>query len=252
MPDPHGGGGSRYLCVITDISEQKAGEEALRQSHEKLRQLTSHIESLRETERTRIAREVHDELGASLTAIKLDLDRCRRAVTSAKLTQAADRLAGAIRVADAAIASIRRICTDLRPSILDNLGLQAAIEWQVRTVEERTGIQCELVTPQGAGDLGLNPERITALFRIVQEALTNVVRHSGASGVHITLQCDAGGVGLEVKDNGRGFVRGQEAQTGSFGLLGMEERVRFLGGRFSIECAPGRGTAVRVYMPYAD
>jgi PAS domain S-box-containing protein len=248
VPDPDIAPIRRFLTVLTSIGERKAVEVALRQSHDKLRQLAAHIESLRESERARIAREIHDELGATLTAIKMDLSWCNKAVTSAKLEAATARLRGAMDMADAAIGSIRRICTELRPSVLDNLGLVAALEWQARTVEDRSGIRCDLVSNANDQDLGLSLERSTALFRIVQEALTNVVRHSGAARVRITLRADARGLSIEVQDDGRGFAPKHAIETGSFGLLGMEERARGVGGHVRIVSAPGNGATVSVYL----
>jgi PAS domain S-box-containing protein len=250
VPDPQKGKTvPGFLTAIMDISARKAAEEELRQSREKLRQLAFHVEALREADRTRIAREIHDELGAGLTGLKMDLGWCHQAAAAARLDRVADRLAGTIRLADAVIGSIRNICADLRPSMLDNLGMLAALEWLVRSVEEKSGIRCELDTPGGSGDLGLSPDRRTALFRIAQEALSNVARHSGATRARLSLQCDAGGVGLEVRDNGRGFVPGRDAAAPSFGLLGMEERAGVLGGRFRVASAPGQGTTVSVYVP---
>lgn len=249
VPDPHGAGVSRFLTAITDISERKAAEDELSRSESKLRELTFHVESLREAERTRIAREIHDELGAGLTGIKMELDWCLKTLAPRRLRKVSERLREAMRMADRAIASIRRICTDLRPSVLDHLGLAAALEWLARSVEESSGIRCELLNVTGTDDPDLTPECTTLLFRVAQEALTNAVRHSGASVVRIALRADPDGVGIHIQDNGRGFVPAQGAQPKSLGLLGMEERVRFAGGRFRLASAPGQGTTVEVSIP---
>ena len=249
VPDPQEGGASRFLTAVMDITERKAAEEEVKQSREQLRRLTSHVESLRETDRTRIAREIHDELGAALTAIMMDLGWCEMAIAGRRSKEVLERLGEAKRQADAAIASIRRICTDLRPSVLDHLGLVAALEWLAKSLSESSGIPCEWLNTAGEDDLHLTPDGATLLFRVAQEALTNVVRHSGASRMRVSLYRDPEGIGIEVQDNGRGFVPAHCSATESLGLLGMEERVRFLGGQFTIASVPGQGTAIHAHIP---
>ena len=239
----------RVAGIAADITSRKEAGESLQRSHQRMRELALHLQSVREEERKRIAREIHDELGALLLAIKLDLDACRK--TRACGDTAAERtLAELITRADMAIESVRRIATDLRPSILDNVGVLAAVEWQAQDVERRTGIKCEFDADCESDELNVDPDRATAIFRIVQEALANVVRHSGATHVKITLREQAGDVRLEITDNGKGFqVEGPHFPR--WGLVGMAERVGSFNGKFEISQARPHGTMVTVFLPAA-
>lgn len=250
---PDGGEGHAlvYRTAITDITERKEAAAAQELAHQRLREFGAYLESVREEERTRIARGIHDELGALLLAIKLDLDVCRKQRATASAPCATGELEEIMQRVDAAIESVRRIATDLRPSILDNVGVLAAVEWQAQDVERRTGIKCEVVSDPDQDELDLDPERATAVFRIVQETLTNVVRHSAASRVRIAVNQSARGVEVHINDDGKGFDAGRPPPKSSWGLVGMEERVKAFGGKFDITTAPRRGTTISVLIPGA-
>jgi len=236
---------TRAVClIVSDLSEVKRAEQELRASSEQLRNLAARLLSVREEERTRIAREVHDELGQSLTAVKMDLSWL-----AGRLSPGNGHLLGRIRstlqLADSTIQSVRRISTELRPGVLD-LGLAAALEWQAREFQARTGIRCRLRLPdQGV----VAPDVSTALFRIFQEALTNIARHAGATRAEVVLKKQPDGLVLLIRDNGRGFDPANSSSSKSLGLLGMRERAAILGGRVDISSAPGKGTRVTVWIP---
>jgi len=236
---------TRAVCLIaSDLSETKRAEQELRASSEQLRNLTAHLQSVREEERARISREVHDELGQSLTAVKMDL-----AWLAGRLPQRDGPMLKRIRstqqLADSIIRSIRRISTELRPAVLD-LGLAAAVEWQVQEFEARSGIRCKvrLLTRQVVAS-----NASTAMFRIFQETLTNVARHAKATRAEVVLQKQRDRLVLLIHDNGRGFDQADPSLSKSLGLLGMRERAAILGGRVSISSAPGKGTTVTASIP---
>jgi PAS domain S-box-containing protein len=234
-----------YRGIGRDVTDAKAKQAELEASREKLRHLSRHLQSVRETERTRIAREIHDELGATLTAIKMDL----KLLAGEEDLLLAQALRNTIGLVDSAIQTVKKIATDLRPSILDNLGLWAAIEWQGQELLERVGVDYELQIDPQAHELKLDGDRATALFRIVQEALTNVVRHAQADKVTITVQRGRSEVLLEVRDNGKGMHQARLMDSKSWGLLGMYERVRHHGGDLKIDSAVGKGTTVWIRFP---
>src|SRR5262245_28132540 len=231
-------------------SRQRAGrrraEERLRQSHEQLRTLSIHLQHVREEERIRIAREVHDELGQALTGLKLQLIwlTSRLPGNLKSLRDKANAMTGQI---DQTIESVRRIATELRPGVLDNAGLLAAIEWQANQFESQTGIRCTVKADlkETVWDQDLN----TAFFRIFQEALTNVVRHAEASEVEVKLTEMSGYLVLQVRDNGRGVSEAEVQNTKSIGLIGMRERAILLGGELRVRGEPGKGTTVSVRIP---
>lgn len=236
----------RVAGIAVDITARKEAAAAQEHANQRLREFGVYLEAAREEERIRIAREIHDDLGALLLAIKIDLDATRKqqkAASPARVTM--EELMGRV---DVAIEAVRRISTALRPSILDNVGVVAAIEWQAQEVERRTGIKCE-VACNSQKELNIDRERATAIFRIVQEALTNAVRHSGATHVQISLHDGAGRVELRIRDNGRGFDTDRPPDFRSWGLVGMGERVRAFGGNFSITGAPRQGTAISAIIP---
>jgi PAS domain S-box-containing protein len=234
------------VVTFIDITERKRVEAELQGSREQLREFAFHVEAVREEERIRIAREVHDELGQAFTALKLGLARLatRLPPEQPALVESARIMIG---VADAAIHAMRRIATDLRPPVLDDLGLMAALDWQTQEFQERTGIACRFASR--VGDLPIGPGPATALFRICQEALTNVTRHAGATAVEIHLEADDGAVLLSVQDNGRGITETELTDRKSLGLLGMRERAALLGGEATIAGGPGEGTRVTVRLP---
>jgi signal transduction histidine kinase len=231
---------------MQDISPRKAAEEELLQSQADLRRLAANVESAREEERTRIAREIHDELGQAMTALKMDVSWLeKKALSDPALL--AEKTQEMIQLIDDTIRTIRRIATELRPGVLDNLGIQAAIEWQAQEFGRHTGIACSLAfSPKS---VTLDDLRSTALFRILQETLTNVARHAGATAVQIALQVDASNAILEVRDNGKGFSADDPASLNTFGIIGIRERVSHLRGAVTFTSAAGQGTTVRVQLP---
>lgn len=239
----------RVVRITEDITERKRVEEELQHSFEQLRALAARLQSVREEERTRVAREIHDELGQALTAIKIDLSSWIRELPPAVREQS-KRAAPIVRLIDQTIQLVRRISTELRPGILDDLGLVAAVEWAAEEFEARTGTKCHLVTPQR--DIVIDRERATALFRIFQETLTNVARHAEATQLHVWLVEDEGAFLLEVRDNGKGFTDEPRWPGKSLGILGMRERALLLGGELTIRGAPGKGTTVRARIPDAN
>jgi signal transduction histidine kinase len=238
---------TRALREAHDRAEHRRAEEQLRESHEQLRALSIYLQSVREEERTRIAREVHDELGQALTGCKLDLSWI-----SGKLPRSLRPLIDKTRELsahiDSTIQMVRRISSELRPGVLDHLGLVAALEWQANEFQNRTGIKCDVQA--SIRDPELETELSTTLFRIFQETLTNIIRHAGATQVQVHLKEENGRINLEVEDNGRGISRAEVSNSKSMGLLGMRERAALLGGTFHIGRIPRTvGTHVRVSIP---
>jgi len=228
-----------------DITERRRLQEEQRHSREQLRALAAHVESVREQERVRIAREIHDELGQSLTCMGMDLAFLDKQIDPHN-REAAARVAALVELVKDTIRCVRRISSELRPSILDDLGLGAAIEWLAHDVEARSQIACAVAVPE---DISLPFELATPLFRICQEALTNVTRHARATRVSISLACHDGQILLTVKDNGRGITDEEIQRHGSLGLLGMKERVVLLGGTLAVKGQPGEGTTLAIRMP---
>jgi signal transduction histidine kinase len=229
------------------LDEGKRSEEKLSNSRERLRNLSGRLQSLLEEERTRISREIHDELGQSLTALKLELSLIRKSLLSHGLAEQSAKVHEIELGASRIIRTVRKIATDLRPGILDELGVVAAIKWMTKNFQNRTGISCK-VTVQGAEKIS-DATRATAIFRIVQEALTNVMRHAAASQVIVTLEKKDDSLIAEVKDNGIGIKEGRVFDSKSLGLVGIRERALLLGGEAEISGKPGEGTSVRVTLP---
>ena len=244
------------MCLLhsgQDITERTRAEIAVRTSEEQLRALSARLRSAREEEGTRIAREIHDELGGALTGLKWDLQGIRESLMAssngggnAALAQKISSLADLV---DTTISTVRRISSDLRPPVLDDLGLIAAVEWQAQQFQSRTGIRCECKTASDA--LDLDRDQATAVFRIFQEILTNVLRHSGATEILVEIHQDLSNFVLEVTDNGRGISERDTAGASSLGLLGMRERAVLAGGDVLIRSTEGRGTSVAVRVPLA-
>jgi two-component system, NarL family, sensor histidine kinase UhpB len=228
-----------------DITLRRRMQDEQRRSREQLRALAAHVESVREQERVRIAREIHDELGQSLTCMGMDLAFLDKQIDPHN-HEAAARVAALVELVKDTIRCVRRISSELRPSILDDLGLGAAIEWLARDVEARTHMSCTVEVPE---DLALPFDLATPLFRICQEALTNVTRHAQATAVSIRLTSEDGHVSLVIKDNGRGITDEEIQRHGSLGLLGMKERVAILGGLLEVKGRTGEGTTVSIRMP---
>jgi PAS domain S-box-containing protein len=232
-----------------DVTERRDAETRLRQSTEKLRALSERLRVVREEERTQMAREVHDEIGQALTAVRMDVAWLERklAATGDQRTALESKLRSMAELVDTTLLAVQRIATELRPGILDELGLEAAIEWYLREFEQRTGIACRFRSELGGR--AIDPGRSTAVFRILQEALTNVARHSEATRSEIDLSSDGGEIRLEVRDNGRGIVEDRIESSGSLGLVGMRERARSLGGDVKIQRAVEGGTTVTLTIP---
>jgi signal transduction histidine kinase len=237
----------RYGLVM-DGTERKLADKKLQNSFEQLRALAARLQSVREEERARVAREIHDELGQAMTAIKMDLTALIREIPADR-KEPSKRIERILKLVDGTIQAVRRIATELRPGILDDLGLAAAVEWAAQEFQARTGITCHLMLPHS--DISLDAERATALFRIFQETLTNVARHANATEVDVTLAGGNGDLGLEVHDNGKGISKEELSDGQSLGILGMRERALLLGGELTISGAPGKGTTVKVRIPSA-
>jgi signal transduction histidine kinase len=229
------------------LDEGKRAGEMIAKSRERLRNLSGRLQFLLEEERTRISREIHDVLGQSLTAMKMDLSLIRRGLASDGLPGQSAKIHELERNVNNIIRTVRKIATDMRPGILDELGVAAALEWLGKDFQKRTGISTNVVM-RGL-DRTCDTVLSTAIFRIVQEALTNVVRHAAASQVNVSLENMNNGLILEVRDNGIGIMEERIFDSKSLGLVGLRERVLLLGGEVAISGKQGEGTLVRVMIP---
>jgi signal transduction histidine kinase len=236
----------RAMRESEERKERKRAEERLRDSHEQLRALSVYLQYVREEERTRIAREVHDELGQALTGLKMDVAWLRNRLPR-ELKPLLEKTAEMSKTIDGTIQTVRRIATELRPGILDDLGLLAAIEWQANEFQSHTGISCQVTTELSKSVF--DQDTNTAFFRIFQETLTNIMRHAKATQVDVSLREEGSALVLEVQDNGRGITPSEIASTKSIGVLGMRERAALLGGDVTISGAPKKGTRVTVRIP---
>jgi len=234
------------LSIARDITERKQAEEKLRRTSRLLRELAKHLQSVREEERTMIAQEIHDELGQVLTALKIQVSLLANKLNKDQkpLKQKINSLSDMI---DASVESVQKISAKLRPGILDELGLIAAIEWQTEEFEKLTNVKCSLVLPKE--ELILEKEKSTAIFRILQEALTNIARHSQASKAQVSLLKFQSNIFLEIQDDGKGITQEQTKDFKSLGIHGMEERAMVFGGQVYIEGTTGKGTKVKVEIP---
>jgi len=219
------------------LAEKARAERSLAESERRYRKLSAHLQQVRERERTLIAREIHDELGQSLTALKIDLSLLRPG--NADFEERRREMSGLI---DETIGTVQRLTAELRPGVLDDLGLEAAAEWQVNTFKVRTGIVCTFSSTGHSG--ALDRDRQTAMFRILQEALTNVARHAAAAHVAVTLHQDEDGACMEIHDDGRGLPAAELGNPRAYGLIGMQERAAEFGGHVDFQPAPGGGTVV--------
>lgn len=225
--------------------ELRESQAKLQQSHQKLRRLAAHADQIKEGERKRIAREIHDELGQNLLALRIDADMLL-ARTGERHPLLHARARSTLEQIDATIKSVRQIINDLRPTVLD-LGLSAAVAWQIAEFRRRTGIQCDLV--ESHQDIQVGDHCATALFRILQESLSNISQHASATRVRVELRAEDEWIAMTVGDNGVGLQDGGRQKPSSFGLVGIEERIKILGGRFSVTSSPGAGTTVHVSVP---
>lgn len=247
VPRKGSGNGVLWDGIITNITDNKTAEIEIKRSHEQLRQLSAHVQTIREEERTRVSREIHDHLGGILAGIKMDLMRFGDKLPK-RSRELLTRFASLDRLVDHAIEASVRIAADLRPGILE-CGIVAAVQWQTREFQERTGIQCEVRTEQE--ELALDADISISVFRIFQEALTNIAKHANASMVEIDLELVHEWFLLEVRDNGRGIMEVDRSKPASFGIRGMLERAREFGGDIKITGSPGHGTKVSVRVPLA-
>jgi signal transduction histidine kinase len=232
--------------LSAELAEREMTEQRLRASEEQLRALAAHLQSVREEERIHIAREIHDELGQALTGLKFDINTLARNTNPADPQAVSAATAHLCQQIDRIINSVRRIASGLRPEVLDEMGLAAAVEWQAREFSRRTGIRCVVDISPGFTDP--DKERSTALFRIFQELLTNVARHAHATKVAVALS-DAGPLTLKVEDNGRGIQDQEFESPKSLGFLGLRERVLAFGGSIDVKGQEGKGTSVSVSIP---
>jgi len=236
------------LVNVVDMTRLKRSQESLLASNDQLRQLSQYLERVREEERVRIARELHDDLGSTLTGVKwaiaTSIERAQRGALPADA-----QLAHASELLDSAVDTMRRIISDLRPSVLDHLGVWTAIEWYAGRIEERTGLPCKVALSTEVAAIDVDPERATAMFRIVQEALSNFVRHAHASRAEIRIHYEAGAVMIAVEDDGVGIGDDALVKTKSWGLLGMQERAARFGGDIALSRGSREGTILVLRMP---
>jgi len=229
----------------TLIEEQRRLEQEVTARTEELSELSTYLQTVREEEKSRLARDIHDELGGILVGAKMDVawaaQRCK-----STMPEAAEKLERALAILDEGVEMKRRIIEELRPTLLDNLGISSAIDWQVRQMCERAGLQCEL----NLADIEAPPEVAIAIYRIVQESLTNIVKYASARNVDVELLGDDEGVSLIVHDDGAGLPAGVETNRLSHGIIGMRQRVRALNGTFKIGSRPGSGTTIEVFIPF--
>ena len=237
--------------MVNDITERKQAEQEISKSHNEFRMLANHLQNIREEERTRMAREFHDQLGQSMTALKMDLSLLLRMISDEKQevqrNLLADELRSMQKLVDETINMIWVIIAGLRPQMLEDLGLVTTLEWEAKQFESRTGISCEFKS--SAGDIQMDSNKAIALFRIYQEALTNVARHANATVVKSVLKREHEMLVLEIKDNGCGISRDKKSKPESFGLIGMRERAIAFGGSVEISGIAGEGTTVIVRLP---
>lgn len=243
----------KWYGTSTDIEDRKRAEEALRVSSEQQRALSARLQSAREEEGTRIAREIHDELGSTLTSLRWELEGIKKTLCEPGTVlpggDLKEKLAGMLGLSDTMITIVRRIASDLRPVVLDVLGLEEAVEWQAQQFQDRTGIAVHCESPEIP--IELNPVQSTAVFRIFQETLTNVLRHARATSVDVTMVEDTGVFVLMIGDNGRGITENERSGELSIGLLGMRERAHLIGGEIEVSGVEGEGTTVILRLPIA-
>ncbi|MFY7899295.1 MAG: sensor histidine kinase, partial [Chitinophagaceae bacterium] len=232
-----------YILFV-DITERKKAEKELISSHFQLRELTSHLQKVREEERKFIAREIHDELGQLITGLKMDISMLKKRLIS-KIPDVGNYMVDVLELTDTIVQTVRRIASDLRPGILDDVGLGAALEWQAKEFEKRTNIKC--VFDNGIENLDLSVDIKSNIFRIYQESLTNIIRHSNATIVKSAAHVIQKKLVLTIVDNGRGFDTNVANKT--LGILGMKERAIMINATFTIESKTDAGTAITLKMP---
>ena len=240
-------GGRRYYTVILrDITRRKQAGDALKAQQQELRELSARVLEAREEEKTRIARELHDELGQLLSALKMDLSWMRERLSVRELLEKANEMAALL---DQTVSATRRISADLRPLMLDDLGLADAASWLVQEFAKRSGVVCDIRLMAPDSMAGVSKNVSTALYRALQESLTNIARHSGAKNAWVMFSVEDGAILLEVEDDGRGISAEDLAKVRSLGLKGMRERFAYLGGGLEISSPPRGGTRLRIRLP---
>jgi PAS domain S-box-containing protein len=239
----------RMVGTVQDITGIKSIENELRRSQEQLRELYAHLQLVRESERTHIAREIHDEFGTILTALKIDLSWLEKKLPE-KENSLREKTRKSLDLINSAIKTVQKISSELRPGILDHLGLASAVEWQVKEFGNRTGMKWEISIDMGKRKT--DRDISTTFFRILQETLTNIARHAEATGVSVSLNEMDSRLVLEVKDNGKGITEEQLASPQSYGLMGIKERIQYWGGEMTIRGIPNKGTTVTVSIPLGD
>ncbi|MBI3802931.1 MAG: PAS domain S-box protein [Nitrospirae bacterium] len=245
MRDPKSGALSGAVVTFLDISDRKKAEEEVKRSRQQLRDLSARLQKMLEEERMRISREIHDELGQQLTILKMELSWLTKQLSGNPLLHL--RTQSMSKLVDGTIQSVRKISTQIRPGVLDDLGITAAMEWQVEEFKARTQMRCHFTVPPE--EITLDSGRSTTVFRIFQETLTNIIRHADADEVKISLEKKDDHLIVMVSDNGRGIESDQITHSKSLGLLGMRERALLWGGTVEIEGRRGRGTTVSVRIP---
>jgi PAS domain S-box-containing protein len=237
---------SHIIAIKQNIAQRKTMELALKQSLQNYRQLSNHLETIREEERIRIAREIHDELGGFLTVLKIDLSLLSKQMPK-ELVDCHGKIEAMKQSIHQGLKTIKRIINDLRPSILDHLGLIPALEWLAENIIRRANLICIMKVFDQA--IEVSPELNTAIFRVTQEAFINIVRHAKASHVILEIEFNENNLLITIKDNGCGITQEQMMKSGSFGIQGMRERIRYFGGDLTIESSSQIGTLLRINIP---
>lgn len=238
-----------FTVILRDVTARVRAEEVLRRSKEELQELGAAAHQAREQENSRIARELHDELAQALTALQMDIAWCKDRSPEGQeaFAKKLDRMEALL---DTTVAATRRIAADLRPLMLDDLGLLPAVEWLAENFTQRTGVPCELAI--STSDLKLYNAHSTAVFRIVQESLANIAKHAKASRAEVTIEQSGAEITITVRDDGLGFSSQDPRKPNSFGLVGLRERAYLLGGNATITSSPGRGTHIEVRLPVSS
>ncbi len=239
----------RLYGIIQDITERKEAEEELKQINEELRDLSSHLQNVREEERIQIARDIHDDLGQQLTGLKMDVTWLNKKMTTIE-PDAREKMAGMIQLIDETVKSVRRISSNLRPSILDDLGLIAALEWHSEEVQKRFEIKVNFKAEVEEPDIPL--ATATGIFRIYQEVLTNAVRHANAQVISATFYLENEYLILKIKDDGKGMDKVEIVTKKTLGLIGIKERTFVMGGKYDLKSEPGEGTQIKISIPYQN